>query len=346
MEPVNQLQNLKQRREEPFSRDVLDWFSKKRDGHMGKWQYFDPAYEDDPARGALLWEEWAQTDFYMLKNQKQLIQKHAQDIANITGPIDLVLDLGPGELSAVESNTLPFMKAYAECLHYVPVDICDSYADGAARFIHSHTGKNCQPLNADFTRKLEVPKTSNLIALCFGSIIGNYEGVQGVRYSVAHLVEELKLIKQNIPQGSYLLIGLDGNQDSQSLYNSYDHSIHGAYEINVLYKIKRDLLSAQSGFQPDKWRYAMCWYPKSYQFCHIAECKEDQTFQYMGQHFTFEKGEQLVVDNSFKFPVGIFQQAAIKAGYKPEASFLDDQKAMALHLLKVEFSTIDPGRDL
>jgi uncharacterized SAM-dependent methyltransferase len=161
------------------------------------------------------------------------------------------------------------------------------------------------------------------------------QGRNVLRMRYRKLVKELILLRKNLPYGGHLLIGLDANQNEHSLYESYDHPAHSVYEINVLFQIKRDLIPNQAGFKPHDWKYEMAWYPESHQFCHIAEALSDQQFTLAGKDYSIARGEQFVVDNSFKFPVGILQQAALMAGYKPKASFLDDEKRMALHLLEV-----------
>lgn len=323
-----------------FLEDTIAWFDRKNDGHMGKWQYCDPLYDNDPAKGSVLWREWAQakSDFYMLESQANLISKHAPDILRMTGGINTIVDLGPGEKHAVQTNTVPFIRSARESIKsYVSIDLCESYANDAAEIVSTlQPSIKTFPLHQDFLlSKPYYPASSKVLGLCFGGIVGNYAGPQGARDAIPMLVKELKSLRRNLPRGGHLLVGLDANQNEQSLYASYDHPAHAAYEINVLFQIRRDLMPDQSGFKPDQWKYEMAWYPQSYQFCHIAEALEDQHFTLAGREYSISKGDQFVVDNSFKFPVGIFQQAALMAGYTVKASFLDDDRRMALHLLEI-----------
>ncbi len=322
-----------------FYKDTANWFNRKQDGHMGKWQYFLPKHAEDPARGALLWEEWANNPkFYMLEKQRKLIQKHAEDIGKIFPNVEKIVDLGPGDGKAFITNTIPFLDIYKSALKkYVAIDICSSFCKEATTICKEHvTGIDATGVCKDFTHKISDTNNDDIMmGLCFGGIVGNYESVQNNKNSISLLIKELLLIKQNFPVGSAIIFGLDANQNTASLYESYDDPVHAAYEINVLHRIKRDIMPEQKGFTPDGWQYKMRWYPNSYQFCHIAQVIKRQVFWLDGKEFVFEEGEELVVDNSFKFPVGIFQQAAIRAGYEPLASYLDDDKRMALHVLRV-----------
>ena len=74
---------------------------------------------------------------------------------------------------------------------------------------------------------------------------------------------------------------------------------------------------------------------RTYQFCHIAEATKDQSFSLLGQQFEFTKGKQLVVDNSFKFPVLAMQKAAQLAGTKYRKAFSDRDNRMVTQVIEL-----------
>lgn len=324
----------------PFFHDTLMWFKKKNDGHMGKWQYCDPKYDGDSAKGSILWEKWVKSpsSYYMLRSQACLIQKYAKAILNLTGPIDILIDLGPGEKEAVHSNTIPFVNNLTHSLKaYIPVDLCKSYVDDAKKIVRKAAPKAIGfPHTHDFLNNIiNYPKSPHTLALCFGGIIGNYAGTQRTQDFLPKLIGELEDIKRNLPLGGYIIIGLDANQDAFSLIDSYDHPFQAEFEINIMHRIKRDLFMHERGYNPNYWEYRVKWHANSFQICHLAHATKDQNFWMGNDYINIRAGEEFVIDNSFKFPVGIFQQAAIHAGYEPLASYLDDEKRMALHLLRV-----------
>ena len=91
----------------------------------------------------------------------------------------------------------------------------------------------------------------------------------------------------------------------------------------------------QDGFDPHAWKYSMKWYPEAYQFCHIAEATELQRFEMWGQQIRFIKGDQLIVDNSFKFPVLAMQKSAKKANTVYLRPFSDPEGRMVIHAIQI-----------
>ena len=101
-----------------FFNDTLDWFSGKRHGHMGKWQYLEPKSPTDPCCGNELWDIWENLsqEGNMLNRQKQIIRDNVKDMVALTGPVSMLVDLGPGGEHAVLNNTIPFIQTYGKSL--------------------------------------------------------------------------------------------------------------------------------------------------------------------------------------------------------------------------------------
>lgn len=79
----------------------------------------------------------------------------------------------------------------------------------------------------------------------------------------------------------------------------------------------------------------MQWHPEAYQFCHIAETTELQRFVMMEKDIRLAKGSQLIIDNSFKFPVLAMQRAAQKAKTAYLKPFSDDEGRMVIHAIQL-----------
>jgi uncharacterized SAM-dependent methyltransferase len=107
--------------------------------------------------------------------KRSLFPAMPQEIVKMTGPIDTVVDLGPGEVQAVQTNTIPFIRAADEWIkNYVSVDLCESYANDAADIVSAHNPKvKTFPLNQDFLlAKPYYPASPKVLGLCFGGIVG------------------------------------------------------------------------------------------------------------------------------------------------------------------------------
>jgi|GEM_PF-3557703 len=323
-----------------FSTDTLHWFKGLKHGHMGKWQYLEPKSPNDPCRGQELWDKWenASEAENMLNRQKNVMELHAQEIVSMADLRSNIVDLGPGGLQAVTGNTLPIIKAYADReTSYTAIDLNHDYANDACNLVkqEAHNTKT-QPVISDFTKPIyNMNAKDDFLVLFNGGTIGNFEAKPNTPYAIELMAQRIRELKQNYTKGTYMLIGLETTQDPEILYNDYDHPAHAAYEINLMYGIKRDLIPHEEDFNPSAWKYKMKWWPESYQFCHIAEATERQEFTFMGQCFVFEEGEQLVVDNSFKFPVLAMQRSAQLAKTRYVRAFSDKDNRMVSHLIEV-----------
>jgi len=322
-----------------LSKDVENLFLHKQAGHMGKWQYSTPHHENDIVNGEHLYSKWIENaeKYYVSRNYAALLEKHAHDIYQHSKECTFLVDLGPGDEKAVSRNTFPVLKNHSRIQHYWALDICSSYSNGAA---HAVKNKFPQVKSTAVSYNFYEPNSSiankdNKIVLYASGTIGNYTGHAQSKSCLSDMIKNLTSLKSILFIGDILVVGLDTNQNAETLYDSYNHPLHELFEMNLMQRIKRDIIPNEIGFIPTAWKYKMRWYPETYQFCHIAEATESQRFSTNSSYFTINKGDQFIIDNSFKFPVGVFQQAAIHAGYEPLASYLDDDKRMALHVLRV-----------
>jgi len=322
-----------------FENDVLDWFDGKFHGHMGKWQYIAPKFAGDPCRGNELWDIWEQQSgtTNMLNRQKQIIHENAKAIATLSGDRQTLVDLGPGAIHAVESNTLPIIRAFeGQIKKYISIDMDEFFASESAKHVQQSI-QNIESIGhgADFTKPVQGMKTEGkVIALFNGGTIGNFASPPNTKNAIASMAERISELKYNLPTGTILFIGLEATQDAETLYFDYDHPAHAEYEINVMHAIKRDLIPHEKGFNPYAWKYAMKWWPEAFQFCHIAEATENQYFQIKDRKFRIFKGDQFVVDNSFKFPVLAMQRAVQLAGAEYLKPFTDNEGRMVLHAIQ------------
>lgn len=332
--------NLPQHKpENNFANDTLNWFLGHQHGHMGKWQYLEPKFAGDPCCGNQLWDIWENLsqEGNMLNRQKQIIKDSIKDMVALTGPVSTLIDLGPGGEHAVKSNTLPFVKNYEELCFYTSIDMNQDFAAWSAEHVkRARPSISTRGINEDFYGdNIDLFSELSSTVLLFGGTIGNFQAEQNTPDAVALMASQIRKIKRKMPKDAFMFIGLEATQDPELLYGDYDHPAHAAYEINVMYGIKRDLIPDQTGFDPAAWKYSMAWWPESFQFCHIAEATEAQSFYMYGMKFDFPKGKQLVVDNSFKFPVLAMQRATQMAGANYLRPFADIDGRMVVHAVQL-----------
>ena len=335
---LNQAPALKLK--QAFEADTHAWFKKQRHGHMGKWQYGEPEYEGDPVRGAELWDIWEQaaSDDNMLARQGRIIEEQIDDMIALTQPRNTLIDLGPGGIHAVLRNTIPFVKGYGDDLeNYIAIDLAAGASDGAVDQVGmTRPELNRVGLNDDFLKTgIHIPATGKSVALFMGGTIGNFEAEPNTPQAIELMAQKIIRLKQVLPPNTVVFIGLEATQTPALLFADYDDPRHAEYEINLMHQIRRDIIPDEAGFDPYAWKYSMAWYPDAHQFCHIAEATADQKFKILGDRINFPKGTQLVVDNSFKFPVLAMQRSAQMARTEYLRPFVDSDGRMAIHALKL-----------
>ncbi len=333
-----QLQHLKQTaRPAAFYSDTYDWFRRKRWAHMEKYQYLEPLYDGDPVQGAVLWRKWEKISgpTNMLKKQQGIIQNYCDEMAALSAPRGTIVDLGCG--TAALRNTAPLIESYKTIKRYNAVDLNAAYAGSCKKDIESlFPGINGLAVCHDFmTPSMPLSHRDDIAVLFMGGTIGNFEARPETPDAIDLMARQITHFAQNFPRGTIAFIGLEATQDRQLLYQDYIHPAHQEFEIAMMHGIKREVLFDQPGFDPDAWRYAMAWFPKSYQFCHIAQALEDQSFYMFDEKIEIRTGDNFVIDNSFKFPVEAMQEAVQKAGKEYLKAFSDEDGRMVIHAIRL-----------
>ncbi len=320
-----------------FMTDIIDLFSGTRSGHVGKWGYSDKLSENDSVCGADLWNRFLNNSesYYLCKNEISLIIKYAEKIAQITGEARSLIDFGPGSKDAVINKTLPILNFLKNIQSYRPIDVSQEFVDGARDCVsHYYPMLKISPLQADFfsdsiKHKDKVP----VIGLAFGSLISNIPGHPNSPVPYQEIIRQLIAYGSIIGSGGYLVITQDANQSHNSILESYIHPDHSAYEENIMHRVSRDL-PVSGGFKPNQWEYRPVWYKSRHLLSHTLVALCDQNF-WIGPHlFRVSAGESFTIDNSYKYPVALFQILARKAGYTPSKVFIDDQGRVAMHIMK------------
>lgn len=320
-----------------FATDTFEWFQSKRHGHMGKWQYLEQKHPNDACCAQQLWDKWenSTTNENMLKRQHKIIQSYAHEFSEIAPKAKTLIDLGPGGKEAVLNNTLPVVSAYESTLStYYAIDINAEFANDAANTVRQHAEIDAHALPYDFTQPIaSIIQKTPTVGLFSGGTIGNFEAEPNTPHAIKLMSRRILEIKHNIPSGSYVFIGLECTQETDTIYGDYDHPAHAEFEINIMHGIKRDLLADQDGFDAFGWKYEMKWWPESFQFCHIAEATTDHNFSMLGEKFYLPKGTQLIIDNSFKFPALAMMRAVQLAKCEYIKTFYDSGNRMAMHAI-------------
>jgi uncharacterized SAM-dependent methyltransferase len=134
-------------------------------------------------------------------------------------------------------------------------------------------------------------------------------------------------------QAARMLVGVDLSKDANVLHAAYNDSrrVTAAFNLNLLARINREL-----GADFDLRRFA------HYAFYNAAAGRIEMHLVSLarqsvaiGRHrFSFEPGESIHTENSYKYSIEGFRVLAARAGYAAEKTWTDRKGLFAVHGLK------------
>ncbi|MEH2150924.1 L-histidine N(alpha)-methyltransferase [Nostoc sp.] len=189
-----------------------------------------PCYFYDD-RGSNLFEQICDLpEYYLTRTETRILQQYAGEIAQITGPCELV-ELGSGS----SSKTRILLDAYQQLgypLHYLPIDVCAGMLESSAKqLLGDYPLLQVYALAGTYELALAqlLPTQLPSRMICFiGSTLGNLTPDEcDVFFSQ---------ITNALQVGEYLLLGIDLRKPKQILEPAYNDSqgVTAAFNLNML----------------------------------------------------------------------------------------------------------------
>lgn len=303
-----------------FERDVVN-------GLTATPKRIPPKYFYD-RRGSELYEKITALDaYYPTRTEIEILEANATDIRRLVGAGATLIEFGCGS-----SRKIRVLLAALERLKaYVPIDISRDFLFAEVRALAADFAE--VPIVAvcgDYTRSLQLDSVlgggdhGRKVVFFPGSTIGNLTPEERDR-----LLEFAALV---VGPGGGLLIGVDLKKDPAVLERAYDDvdGVTAAFNRNVLHRINRQLGAAipvenfrhRSHYNRNEGRVEM----------HL-ECRAATTVTVAGRSVSFDKGETIHTENSYKFGVKEFQSIADRAGFDAAACWLDREGLFSVHFL-------------
>ncbi len=305
----------------------------------------DPAFRDDvlaglaapiraiPARwfydrrGSELFEAITRLpEYYLTRTETVLLERRCPDVARIAGPGQAVVEFGSG--ASVKTRIL---LAAAAPSAYVPIDISgDFLRDAAASLADDFPGLPLHPIEADFTRPIQLPEALGALPkLGFfpGSTIGNMIPATGV--------DLLRAMRRTLGTGAWLLIGFDRVKDPAELLRAYDDEagVTADFNLNLLERINREL----GGDIPvEDFRHRAVWNDRLSRIEMHLQTARDIGFAVAGRHFTMSAGETIHTENSHKYGERDARLLLLAGGWTPVEEWTDEEARFALVLARAE----------
>ncbi|MBV8534582.1 MAG: L-histidine N(alpha)-methyltransferase, partial [Alphaproteobacteria bacterium] len=279
------------------------------------------------ARGSELFEQICNLpEYYPTRTETGVLRRHASDIARRVGADAQIVEYGSGASDKVRI----ILDALEDPVAYMPVDISGEYlGDVAERLAADYPDIEVTAVVADYRQPFAVPvsrrRARSRASLFTGSTIGNFTPEEAMGF--------LRHTARRLAGGGALVIGADLRKDPRLLHAAYNDSagVTAAFNLNLLTRINREL---DGTFDVSAFDHYAFYNPLEGRIEMHLVSRRPQRVTVSGRSFYFGTGESIHTENSYKFDVDGFRDMARRAGFVPEALWLDNERWFSVHLLR------------
>ncbi len=310
-----------------FSAAAHDFLHDLKAGLDVRPRRISPKYFYDAAGSALFDEICALPEYYPMRTEMTILERHAAEMTGMMGSgIDLV-EFGAGSLFKVRMLLDGFSEPSCP-RRYVPIDISGDHLQAAAQQLSSDfPALAVCPVVADYTTLTALPGPDAAVrrraGFFPGSTIGNMSPVEALGF----LTQAAGLLK-----GGGLLIGVDLVKDPATLHAAYNDAqgVTSAFNLNLLRRANREL---GADFDLDGFAHHALYQPTQQRVEMHLVSKRKQCVSVADTRYMFDEGESIHTENSHKYTVDGFHRLAERAGFVPEAVWVDDDQMFSVHWL-------------
>jgi dimethylhistidine N-methyltransferase len=309
-----------------FARDV-------RDGLTRNPKQLLPKYFYDELGSRLFEAICALPEYYLTRAESEILRDRAPEIvSSIDGPVRL-LELGSG--SAEKTGFLiEALLAKQPELHYLPVDISESSLElSSQRLLRLYPGLRITGFAADYftalealSRRVPADPTCRTVAVFLGSNIGNFGRDESRQFLLA--------VRRLLQPDDALLLGADLKKSPQVLLPAYDDAlgVTAAFNLNLLARINRELdgdfdvrqFAHNATYNEQHGRVEM-WL--------VSRTGQRVRIQAIDLEVSFDIGEGIHTENSYKFDLGQLSQLARETGFVFSKTWFDVARLFSFSLL-------------
>jgi dimethylhistidine N-methyltransferase len=298
-----------------FAHDVLKGLSQQHKSIPCKYIY-------DERGSELFCNIMELPEYYLTGCEKNSLDAHKGVISDTIGRgHSNLIELGAGD----GMKTKILIRHLLERDHdfqYCPIDISESAVVNLSQGLNrKYPGLKIKGLVTDYFQGLTWLSQQNNaqnIVLFLGSNIGNFPPREAMDF--------LKHLRKSINTGDYLLIGFDLKKDIDVMVKAYNDAqgVTEQFIVNILSRINREL---GGEFDLDCFRYFSTWDDlsgaiKSYL---VSTCDQKVHIRNLNTSFTFNHGEVIHTESSYKFTPEQCSVMAEEAGFEIVENYFDNR---------------------
>jgi dimethylhistidine N-methyltransferase len=255
-------------------------------------------------------------EYYLTRTEATIFDTHAAAMAEVAGRGTTLIDLGAGNC-AKAAKLFPALQPS----QYVPVDISVDFLRDAMDALHKRfPAIDMLGVGADFSTALELPdqvRTERRLFFYPGSSIGNFTPEQAVAF--------LRSLRFACGPAGGLLIGADLVKDKDVLDAAYDDAlgVTAAFNLNLLLHLNR-LLGAD--FNLRDWRHRGFFNAEQSRIEMHLEARRRLVVRWQGGERSFEEGERIHTENSYKYTQEGFLALLAQSGFGAPQVWTDERQ--------------------
>jgi dimethylhistidine N-methyltransferase len=305
--------------EKSFYKDVLT-------GLRSVPKRLEPKYLYD-YRGSELFEEITKTlEYYPTRTEMRILKKELNSISHYIGDDVALIEFGSGSSEKIKF-LLHHLKGIKE---YVAIDISESFLlQSVEKLKKEHRHLYVHTVCADYTVPFSLPslKAKKKVLFFPGSTIGNFDKQERKTF--------LNQMSTLLTKGDGFIIGVDLKKDEKLLHSAYNDAkqVTRAFNLNLLQRMNRELLA---NFIVENFEHKAFYNHEEGRVEMHIESLKDQLVTIGEEEVSFQKGETIHTESSYKFSVQEFQNLAKEANFIPKKVWTDEENLFSVHYLEVK----------
>lgn len=300
-----------------------------RNGLLSDPKYI-PSYFIYDAEGSRLFEKICDLpEYYLMRREKEILEKKAEDIAGFIQPGGTIVEFGCGNACKTKIIIEHCLEQHGR-LKYVPVDISSEMLIKTSENLYKqYDDLDVTACRGEYFEGLDYLKQipGQKFVLWLGSSIGNFDKQEAARF--------VGRVKKRLGSGDGLLIGIDLRKDPALLEKAYNDSrgITSRYHLNCLDRFNREF---DADFKKDRFYHCSVYNERSgtINAYIISKCRQEISVRDLGVRLLLKKGEKIFNERSCKFNKAEILELAKSSGMEITRQWFDEDRYYSFNLFR------------
>ncbi len=266
-------------------------------------------------------------EYYPTRTETRILCDNVDEIAALIGGSCRLVEFGSG----TSTKTRHLLTHLPDLSGYIPIDISGpQLRESAAQLASEFPEIEISPLEADYAGISEIPDMKRsprrTVAFFPGSTVGNFEPAAAVGF--------LRKIASLCGAGGGLLIGVDRAKAGRILEPAYNDrkGVTARFNLNILARANREL---DADFDLSAFRHRAPYNESLGRIEMHLVSQRAQTVHLDSQEFSFEEGEYIITEYSYKYSLQDFAGLALSAGFELVRNWEDRDHLFSVLFLRV-----------